>query len=769
MKLGHLRLSLVSNAAVAVAVLAVAALALVGPDAAAAASPRSASASDAVTVQGNHLLRGGAWWIPRGVQIVGLVAPDAALSGKYADAHAHFGVAELRAAHAAHADTIRFQVSQYGLDPMDPLYSPTYVQEVRSGIQLARSNGLNVIVSLQAQGPAGAAQGQNCPLPSTGAERAWNQIAPMFAGDPGVMFELYNEPSLGLTFTNWQLWLNGGFVTQQDGMVCQEVGMQTLIDDIRHDGADNVIIVPGLAAEFSLAGMPPVTDPANPFNPQLAYGVHYPSLEGGPGAWNSEFARMSQTEPVIVTEWYANSVSSNTNTPHCVAYEPAVAAELLAYLASKQIGVVGYAFDVPGTIVANWSYAPTTYDNNFACGVPGEGPGQLLFDEFAGLDQADGPSVNAPPGWIVSYSEMQRLLAQAPGNAHHFFDSPRTFVVGASAPTLRRLGLPAAIPTASFSSESALARAINRHQLRSGTVAVLYAPQHSRFATPRAEQLHPDNYTLSAARVAHSHGLLLVAAPAANLVAAIAPRTKAPNFYSEFVKRRIAAGVARYADSYAIQADGLDTRRSAYLKFVAGVALQAGAAHPGVELLTGVSGSSLRKRQKPQLLLNAVLAATNIVSGYWLDDPAQAQACPTCTLGGRRAHTRPARAGVVAPREQPEARSQTPARLAIGHDVRRLSNAVGTRAVLCTGARTTGGEAGARARCRAVLRRFDDWGARSADWVLRGRARIAPPSTWAHQGRAGIRGVLRRNAGDVPPAHRLGRGRRTRGHEAAWM
>jgi hypothetical protein len=385
-----------------------------------------------------------------------------------------------------------------------------------------------------------------------------------------------------------------------------------------------------MAAEFSLAGMPPVTDPANPYNPQFAYGVHYPTLEGGAGAWNSEFGKMSANEPVIVTEWYASSIA-NPNTPHCVTREPALAAWLLAYLASKQIGVVGYAFDVPGTIVANWSYTPTTYDNNFACGVPGEGPGQLLFNEYAGLDQADGSAVNAPPGWIVSYSDAQRLLAQAPGNAHHFFDSPRTFVVGASAPTLSRLGLGAAIPTASFTSESALARAVNRHQLRSGTVAVLYAPQHSRSLTPQGEQLHPDQYTQRAARVAHAHALLLVAAPAPNLVAARAPRTPARAYYSQFVKLRIAAGMARYADSYAIQADGLEPHRSQYLGFVQGIALQAAVAHRGVELLTAVSGSSLRKGQAAQALVNAALAAGNIVSGYWLNDPAQAKACPRCT------------------------------------------------------------------------------------------------------------------------------------------
>jgi hypothetical protein len=89
--------------------------------------------------------------------------------------------------------------------------------------------------------------------------------------------------------------------------------------------------------------------------------------------------------------------------------------------------------------------------------------------------------------------------------------------------------------------------------------------------------------------------------------------------------------MARFADSFAIQADGLATHRSSYLSFVQGVALQAVKAHPGVELLAGVSGSTLRRGQAPKPLLNAVLAAGNLVTGYWLDDPAQAQACPACT------------------------------------------------------------------------------------------------------------------------------------------
>ena len=67
--------------------------------------------STVITVQRAHLLRNGIPWTPRGVQIVGLVAPDGALSGKYVAAHRQFGAAELQAAVADHADLVRFQVS----------------------------------------------------------------------------------------------------------------------------------------------------------------------------------------------------------------------------------------------------------------------------------------------------------------------------------------------------------------------------------------------------------------------------------------------------------------------------------------------------------------------------------------------------------------------------------------------------------------------------------------------------------------------------------
>jgi hypothetical protein len=104
---------------------------------------RAGAATSVITISHSQLLRNGLPWMPRGVQIVGLVAPDGALSGKYVAAHQQFGYAELQAAVAAHADLVRFQVSQFGLDPQGPLYSTAYVDEVANAVQAARGLGVS--------------------------------------------------------------------------------------------------------------------------------------------------------------------------------------------------------------------------------------------------------------------------------------------------------------------------------------------------------------------------------------------------------------------------------------------------------------------------------------------------------------------------------------------------------------------------------------------------------------------------------------------------
>ena len=60
-----------------------------------------------------------------------------------------------------------------------------------------------------------------------GIARRWNDwdlFTPVFGSDPGVVFELYNEPNLTATPANWQLWLNGGDAPTANGPVAS-IGM----------------------------------------------------------------------------------------------------------------------------------------------------------------------------------------------------------------------------------------------------------------------------------------------------------------------------------------------------------------------------------------------------------------------------------------------------------------------------------------------------------------------------------------------------------------
>lgn len=594
----------VSAAATALAIVVLAAPA--GARTRPRAAPPAAPPPPGLSVQGARLMQDGAPWVARGLQIVGLVAPDADLAGKYVAAHAHFGAAELAQAVADHANVVRFQVSEFGLDPSSALYDPGYAAEVAQGVELARAAGLDVIVSLQSQGPAGIAP--RCPLPDAGAAADWNELAAMFAADHGVMFELYNEPAVPATRAGWALWRDGGTVATGYG-TCIAVGMQALIDEIRGAGASNVIIVPGLAGEVTLAGMGGLADPADPADPQLAYGVHYPNLTQQSTAWDRQFGNAAARVPVIVTEWQANS------TTNCVADAPHAAPRLLAYLALKQIGIVGFALDLPGTIVADYSYAPTTYAG-FACGTPGGGPGQLLFDTYAG-EAAQRAGTAGPGGaesWMLSAGALGQIAILDPAATVRALDTPRTFVTGGSTPELAALGLTAAVPAEGFTDGSALARAVSTGALRAGTLAVVLELGPG---SPLSQQRQPRTTFQIAAQAAHRNGMLFVAAPRLYLVDTLAPRTRPQNRDVAFLRRDLAGAAARYADAVVLPFGVAQSHLAGYADITQVAAWQATRARPGVAVIDGLSISGTHPPSGPRLA-GAVRATSAGVAGYAL-------------------------------------------------------------------------------------------------------------------------------------------------------
>jgi endoglucanase len=585
-----------------------------------AAAPRAAAplSTSGIYVQGAHLMQNDQTFIPRGVQIVGLVAPPADLAGKYIPAYQHFGAAEIAQAVGDHANLIRFQVSEFGLNPSDPLYDPHYLAEVESGIALARADGLNVIVSLQAQLPAG--NESRCPLPDAGAATDWRELAQAFAGDDDVMFELYNEPGLPNSAADWALWADGGTVTSGAGSPCTAIGVQTLVNEIRALGADNVIILPGLAGEQTLAGMPRITDPADPADPQLAYGIHYPNLNLTSDAWDNQFGNLAERVPVVVTEWQANG------TTNCVPDAPRAAPLLLTYLALKQIGVVGFAFDLPGTIVASYQYDPTTYAD-FSCGEFTGGAGQVLFDDFAGEAQATGGTGASPASWLLSAPELVQLQSLDPALTAQAFNTPRTFVLGGSAPSLQAAGLGAATPAEAFTSLTTLSEALASDSVFPGTQAVVLdlGP-----GSPIGEQRHPGQTFDVAATVAHHDGYLFIAAPQIGLVHTLEPRVRPAQRNYQFICRNLAGLAARHADAVVLPFGSTQKQTLGYADLTRTAVMQADRARPGVQVMGGLSVGS-HSTASAAALVAAAEATGGYVTGYSLNG--QSSVAATSSLG----------------------------------------------------------------------------------------------------------------------------------------
>ena len=334
-----------------------------------------------VSVDGNHLLLNGAPFIIKGVKLVAFEAPPfpGYKSNSEQIAQTHFGVAELQDIKKWNANTIVFSVTQPALDPQAPAYSQAYITQLTRAIKLARSMGFVVIVHIADHDRISSIAGAESNvegMPDQSTLRADETVGKLFGSDMGVIIEVYTEPHLTLSPENWKLWQNGG-----QGQYGEVLGMQTIINTLRANGVKNVLAIDGLLTARSFSGAPLLTDPLNEF----FYAVHpylNPATNSTPAEWQANFGNLSdEGHLVVATEWTEPTSSMRNDSDWCNKVSLVVPQEELDYLASKHIGIVGHAFDVPNTIVTDWNGTPTTYVDK-KCGDEDGGPGVILQQQF---------------------------------------------------------------------------------------------------------------------------------------------------------------------------------------------------------------------------------------------------------------------------------------------------------------------------------------------------------------------------------------------------
>ena len=322
----------------------------------------SGPAQQVVDVSGNTMTLNGRPWLSRGVTLRGLVAPAAFLQadqvndvGGY-NAQLNYGLPELRAARAFGADTLRFQVSQPSLDPESPLYDQAYVAQVVAAMKFARQQGFVVMIMMQDEPFSGETTYH--PLAIKETVRDWDFLTTQFGKDPGVLFELYNEPGLvHPTAVNWALWADGD-TTRTSRVAPGAVGMQTMINRLRRQGCINVFILDGLDGAQTFEGLPDVTDPMN----RIVYAVHpYAHGSSDETMWDVRFGNLSSFAPIYADEW---SAEARTKLGLGTLPDYHVAVDLLNYLRRHNISLGASAFDIPGQMVQNVpGWTPTNYDN----------------------------------------------------------------------------------------------------------------------------------------------------------------------------------------------------------------------------------------------------------------------------------------------------------------------------------------------------------------------------------------------------------------------
>jgi hypothetical protein len=143
-----------------------------------------------------------------------------------------------------------------GVNGAPPAYSGIlYQSAISTWVNLITANGMVAIVDLHWTAPG--TDLATAQIPMADADHAplfWSQVAKMFASNGSVIFDLFNEPYI----TDWGCWLSGGSCAEWNGTTAAGssyvvAGMASLLQAVRNAGAENVVIMGGLAYSSNMS------------------------------------------------------------------------------------------------------------------------------------------------------------------------------------------------------------------------------------------------------------------------------------------------------------------------------------------------------------------------------------------------------------------------------------------------------------------------------------------------------------------------------------
>jgi endoglucanase len=257
---------------------------------------------------------------------------------------------------------------------VNPSYSGVkYQAAINTYVKLLNYNGIVAILDLHWTDGTYTRPSAHCssaeatcqkPMPDA-AESVpfWSSVATTFRDNDAVIFDLFNEPfpnsALPTEDAAWECWLKGGS-SCAPGISYPVAGMQQLVNTVRGTGANNVIMLGGIAFSNDLTEWLKY-EPTDPDHNLVASWHSYSFNNCNTSScWTSRITPVIASVPVVAGEIGETDCADNYIDP------------LMAYLDSKSTSYLAWAWNAsfncaagPGLITNYYNGTPTAYGVGF--------------------------------------------------------------------------------------------------------------------------------------------------------------------------------------------------------------------------------------------------------------------------------------------------------------------------------------------------------------------------------------------------------------------
>jgi len=263
------------------------------------------------------------------------------------------------------ANAIRVPLNEdcwLGINSSSSYIGAAYQSAIVAYVKLITANNLVVILDLHWNAPGTQqATGQE-PMPDADhASAFWSSVAGAFKNNSAVVFDLYNEPYPERVISDsgmgWSCWQNGG--NSCPGLGYTAVGMQSLVNTVRAAGADNLIMLGGLAYANDLSQWLAYKPADSQNNLAASWHMYQGNTCGDSSCWISQVAPVLAQVPLVTGEFG----SSNCDTGFLDS--------LWSFLESNDQGYLAWTWDTWGdncstyALIDDYDGAPSAYGAHY--------------------------------------------------------------------------------------------------------------------------------------------------------------------------------------------------------------------------------------------------------------------------------------------------------------------------------------------------------------------------------------------------------------------